>query len=176
MHKEPINVVLRITRRHQRCGGATLPPSSLNSHKRCTPEASASAPANATHSAATSTTDGLYVTWVWGSCWPRFLRTHRENRGKKHRCAAPLSPPTHVAGVGRARKKHSTFSVLFGPAARRMGCDVHSLTEPARTCGLAVAATLMPRQLLPLPRCHCCCCHHCREHTQKSPPAAGPFH
>ena len=47
-----------------------------------------------------------------------------------------------------------------------MRCDVHSPTEPARTCGLAVAATPMPRRLLPLPRCHCCH-HRCWAHTKK---------
>ena len=116
-----------------------------------------------------------------------FLHTHRKN-SKKSPLRGALFPahPRGLGGQGAKKTLHisSTFWSRCAAHGRfQMRCDVHPLTEPVCTCGLAVAATRLPRQLLSLPRCHChhhchhhhCCCHRCWG-QKKSPPAASPFY
>ena len=102
-----------------------------------------------------------------------FLHTHRENSKKSPLRGAPF--PAHPRGFGGqgAKKTLHISSTFWSRCAAhgrfQMRCNVHPLTEPVCTCGLAVAATRLPRQLLSLPRCHChhhchhhhCCCHRC---------------
>ena len=72
---------------------------------------------------------------------------------KNPRCAAPLSSPTHVFQVGRARKKQPPFPVLFGSPARRMGGTEGVVPPPSSAPRPARCALVATPACTPHPSC-----------------------